>query len=271
MPPNRPAIATGTSLVLPMIDNTIAAAKAVGARASFCPAPSTITAPTHFPLLGETSPQHPLTRKGAIRAEMEKRLWAAADNGAPVLIMRAGDFFGPRMTGNSNFSSAMIQQGGPVKRILEVADAGIGHAWAYLPDLAKPSPACWTAPTSSAVSTCFISLAITLATGEMAQSDPRRRPAIRASGSGRFLVAGPCVRSHSSGCSANSRRDALSLAHVDCACAGRRRKLAAFLGDALPAHAAGCGGARLADRARMPGGGERPRADAVLRHLKSTG
>jgi nucleoside-diphosphate-sugar epimerase len=122
--------------VLPMIDNTIAAAKAVGARIVL---PGTVYnyGPDSFPVLREDSPQHPTTRKGAIRVEMERRLQAAAAAGAPVLIVRAGDFFGPNTTGNSYFSAAMVQPGAPVKRIVDPARRGASHAWAYLPDLAE--------------------------------------------------------------------------------------------------------------------------------------
>jgi len=88
-------------------------------------------------MLGENSPQHPTTRKGAIRVAMERRLEAAAKEGAPALIVRAGDFFGPNTTGNSFFSAAMVQRGAPVKRIIEPARRRASHAWAYLPDLAE--------------------------------------------------------------------------------------------------------------------------------------
>lgn len=133
---NPPGYRNWDTLVLPMLDNTIAAAKAVGARIVL---PGTVYnfGPDAFPLLAENSPQHPTTRKGAIRVEMEKRLKAAADSGVPVLIVRAGDFFGPKTTGNSYFSAAMVQPGAPVKRIIEPAKRGVSHAWAYLPDVGE--------------------------------------------------------------------------------------------------------------------------------------
>jgi nucleoside-diphosphate-sugar epimerase len=51
--------------------------------------------PDAFPLLAEDAPQRPQTRKGAIRVEMETSLRAAAEQGVRVLILRAGDWFGP--------------------------------------------------------------------------------------------------------------------------------------------------------------------------------
>jgi nucleoside-diphosphate-sugar epimerase len=133
---NPPGYRNWATQVLPMVDNTIAAAKAVGARIVL---PGTVYnyGPDAFPVLREDSPQHPTTRKGAIRVEMEKRLQAASATGAPVLILRAGDYFGPKTTGNSSFSAAMVRPGAPVKWIVEPARRGASHAWAYLPDVAE--------------------------------------------------------------------------------------------------------------------------------------
>jgi nucleoside-diphosphate-sugar epimerase len=133
---NPPGYRDWDKLVLPMLDNTIAAAKAVKARIVL---PGTVYnfGADAFPTLRESSPQHPSTRKGAIRVAMEQRLKAAADGGTPVLIVRAGDFFGPRTTSNSYFSAAMVRPGAPVKRIVDPARRGASHAWAYLPDVGE--------------------------------------------------------------------------------------------------------------------------------------
>jgi nucleoside-diphosphate-sugar epimerase len=119
-----------------MLDNSIAAAKAVGARIVL---PGTIYnfGADAFPVLHEDSPQHPSTRKGAIRVEMEKRLEAAAHDGAPTLIVRAGDYFGPQSTGNSVFAALMVRPGAPVRWIIDPARPSSSHAWAYLPDVGE--------------------------------------------------------------------------------------------------------------------------------------
>jgi nucleoside-diphosphate-sugar epimerase len=119
-----------------MLENTIAAAKAVGARIVF-PGNLYNFGPDAFPLLSESSPQNPTTRKGAIRVDMEKRLRAAAASGAPVLIVRAGDFFGPGTTAASYFSAVMVSSGKPVTRVIDPARRGVSHAWAYLPDFGE--------------------------------------------------------------------------------------------------------------------------------------
>lgn len=131
---NPPGYRRWAELVLPMLDNTIAAAIEHRARIVL---PGTIYnyGPDALPELHEDSPQNPVTRKGAIRAEMEKRLQLAADRGAGVLIVRAGDYFGPHV-GNSWFSQALVKPGKPLTAVTNPAQAGVGHQWAYLPDVA---------------------------------------------------------------------------------------------------------------------------------------
>jgi nucleoside-diphosphate-sugar epimerase len=132
---NPPGYRNWDQLVLPMLDNTIAAAIAQRARIVL---PGTIYnfGPDAFPLLREDSPQHPPTRKGEIRAEMERRLAAAANHGARTLILRCGDFIGPH-AGNNWLSQGLIKAGEPVKTLRYPGDYRMGHAWAYLPDVAE--------------------------------------------------------------------------------------------------------------------------------------
>ncbi|RRH82529.1 NAD-dependent epimerase/dehydratase family protein [Variovorax beijingensis] len=132
---NPPGYRGWAQLVLPMLDNTIAAAKAEGATLVL---PGTVYnfGPDAFPLLTEDSPQHPVTRKGAIRVEMERRLEEASRGGTRVLIVRAGDFFGPR-PGNNWFSQGLVKAGRPVKAVSDPGRPGLGHQWSYLPDVAR--------------------------------------------------------------------------------------------------------------------------------------
>jgi len=132
---NPPGYRQWSELVLPMLDSTIAAAKVEGATIVL---PGTVYnfGPDAFPVLDEASPQHPLTRKGAIRVELEKRLLNASRGGARVLIVRAGDFFGPK-AGNNWFSQGLVKPGQPVKAVSCPGERGIGHQWSYLPDVAR--------------------------------------------------------------------------------------------------------------------------------------
>ena len=118
-----------------MLDNTIAAAAKTGARVLL---PGTVYnyGPDAGGTVDEHAPQNPVTRKGRIRVEMERRLQAAAERGAKALVVRAGDFYGPH-SGNSWLAQGMVPTPGPVRRIFNPARAGVGHSWAYLPDLAE--------------------------------------------------------------------------------------------------------------------------------------
>ncbi|HET7795184.1 MAG TPA: NAD(P)H-binding protein [Rhizobacter sp.] len=132
---NPPGYQRWGELVLPMIDNTIAAARAVGARIVL---PGTVYnfGPDAGEVLAEDAPQHPHTSKGQIRVELERRLQGAAAQGVRSLVVRAGDFFGPQ-PGNSWFSQGMVKAGKPVGTILCPSREGVGHTWAYLPDVAR--------------------------------------------------------------------------------------------------------------------------------------
>ena len=132
---NPPGYRNWAKLVLPMVDNTIAAASRSGATVVL---PGTIYnyGPDAFPVLDEDSPQHPQTRKGAIRVELEERLRAYTRRGGRVLIVRAGDFFGPT-AGNSWFSQGLVRPGRPVRTVYRPGAPGVGHEWCYLPDVAR--------------------------------------------------------------------------------------------------------------------------------------
>jgi len=124
-----------SQLVLPMLDNTIAAA---GAERATVVLPGTVYnyGPDAFPVLTERSPQDPVTRKGRIRVEMERRLEAFSTRGGRVLIVRAGDFFGPNAKSNW-FSQGLIKPGLPVTKISYPGPRGLGHQWSYVPDVAR--------------------------------------------------------------------------------------------------------------------------------------
>ena len=136
---NPPGYRGWSTLVLPMIDNTIAAATAQrativlpGTVYNYGPDAFAAAAP-----ITETSPQNPVTRKGAIRVELERRLRAAAEAGAArVIVVRAGDFFGPK-AGNSWFTQGMVKPGRPVTTVQLPGSQGVGHQFAYLPDVAR--------------------------------------------------------------------------------------------------------------------------------------
>lgn len=131
---NPPNYANWDRLVLPMIDNTIAAARAAGGARVVLPGTIYNFDPETTPVVDARTPQRPKSRKGAVRVALEKRLADAAPQ-VPSLVLRAGDFFGPGAR-SSWFAQAMVRAGRPVRRIVNPARGG-GHSWAYLPDLAQ--------------------------------------------------------------------------------------------------------------------------------------
>ncbi|WP_269505547.1 NAD-dependent epimerase/dehydratase family protein [Burkholderia sp. IMCC1007] len=132
---NPPGYRNWNEQVLPMIDNTIAAATVAQATVVL---PGTVYnyGPDAFPALREDAPQHPTTRKGAIRVELERRLQAATAQRVRTIIVRAGDFFGPH-AGNNWFGQGLVKPGRPVAVISVPGRPGVGHQWAYLPDVAR--------------------------------------------------------------------------------------------------------------------------------------
>lgn len=128
---NPPGYHNWGGLVLPMVDNSIDAAKQVRARI-VVPGGLYNYGYDAFPLVHEDAPQHPVTEKGKIRAALDLRLEAGSRNGAPALMVCFGDFFGPVPGGN--WFEAMVKPGTRAASITYPGKKGVGHSWAYLPD-----------------------------------------------------------------------------------------------------------------------------------------
>ena len=131
---NPPRYKNWRALAIPPLDNTIAAAVAEGARI-LMPGNVYNYAPDAGEAITEDAPQAPITRKGAIRVEMEEKLRAATKHGAKVLILRAGDFIGPDFEGA--FAWALTSTRGVPKTRNRMAPRDVGRAIAYLPDLGE--------------------------------------------------------------------------------------------------------------------------------------
>ena len=131
---NPPGYRNWAQQVVPMLRNTIAAAESSGTLVLL---PGTVYnyGPDASPLVPEDAPQRPLTRKGALRVQMEDELAAHAGRGGRVLIVRAGDYFGPH-AGNNWFAQGLVKPGHVPAVIANPGRAGVGHQWAYLPDVA---------------------------------------------------------------------------------------------------------------------------------------
>jgi len=134
---NPPRYSHWRELALPMLTHAIEAARASGARL-ILPGNVYNFGPDAGYCVSEASPQRPLTRKGAVRVEMEQLLRQAADDRQrPVrsLVLRAGDFFGGHAPA-SWFQTLMVKPGKHLKQVTYPGEPNVGHAWAYLPDLA---------------------------------------------------------------------------------------------------------------------------------------
>jgi nucleoside-diphosphate-sugar epimerase len=129
---NPPGYQKWRERAVPMLANAIAAARAEDARLLF-PGNVYNFGPDAWPHLAETSPQNPVTNKGAIRVEMEQMM---VDADIKSLTVRAGDFFGAHAPG-SWLQNAVVKPGRDIKSVTYPGLHDKGHAWAYLPDLAE--------------------------------------------------------------------------------------------------------------------------------------
>ncbi len=84
------------------------------------------------PVIDETTPMHPNSRKGALRVEMEHRMREATERGMRAIILRAGDFFGG---GRGSWLDLVIAKELHRGRVTYPGPLDVVHEWAYLPDL----------------------------------------------------------------------------------------------------------------------------------------
>jgi nucleoside-diphosphate-sugar epimerase len=120
------------TLVPQLAEGAIAAARASGA---------TLVLPGNVynfgadmpPVLDETTPMHPISRKGALRVALEDRL---RDSGVRCIILRAGDFYGGGDEGAGSWFDRVIIRYVEQGRLTYPGPLNVVHAWAYLPDLA---------------------------------------------------------------------------------------------------------------------------------------
>lgn len=81
-------------------------------------------------------PQRPQTPRGEIRMRIERMFEAAAARGdLQVIVLRAGDFYSPDCDGDW-FEYVLLREAAK-GRIATMGLPGVGHSWAYLPDLAR--------------------------------------------------------------------------------------------------------------------------------------
>ncbi len=86
--------------------------------------------------LAEDAPHRPHTRKGNLREKLERFLEEKARTGAiRVLIVRAGDYFGP--TVRNGLVDPVFGNAARGKGMQVLGNPDIPHQWAYIPDVAR--------------------------------------------------------------------------------------------------------------------------------------
>jgi nucleoside-diphosphate-sugar epimerase len=83
------------------------------------------------PVLDETTPMQPTSRKGKLRSDVELRLHEASDRGVRVITLRAGDFFG---RGRGSWFDLVLVKDLARDRVTYPGPLDIVHEWTYLPD-----------------------------------------------------------------------------------------------------------------------------------------
>lgn len=83
----------------------------------------------------ESVAQKPRSRLGEIRREIESIFEEATHRGARVIVLRSGDYVGPRL--DNSWLSLMTSRTKTGGKILDPAKPGVPHAWAYLPDVVR--------------------------------------------------------------------------------------------------------------------------------------
>ena len=128
-----------------LVDNALAACAEAGARLVFFDNVYAYAA-SSYPAMREDAPIDPPSDKGAIRAEVLRRLWRAHEAGeVEVAVARAGDFYGPGI-GNSLLIELIIKRLAAGKAAQWLRGNGAGaplpspdavHSFTYTPDAGR--------------------------------------------------------------------------------------------------------------------------------------
>ena len=119
-------------LALPLAYSAITAAETAGATLLFPGNLYNYGSPLP-PVIDETTPMRPSSRKGQLRLAIEERMAEAAERGTRVIVLRAGDFFGG---GRGAWLDLVIAKEIGQRPPHLSGPARLVHEWAYLPDLA---------------------------------------------------------------------------------------------------------------------------------------
>lgn len=118
-----------------MVDNTLAAAEAHGARLVMVDNLYAYGAPDRP--ITEDTPERPVTASNVLRRDLGRRLLDAHASGrVPVTIGRCSDYYGPRGT-NTVLAALGITPGVAGKPMRGLVSLDVPHTYHYLPDAAR--------------------------------------------------------------------------------------------------------------------------------------
>jgi nucleoside-diphosphate-sugar epimerase len=86
------------------------------------------------PVVDETTPMQPTSRKGRLRVETELRMREASERGMRAIVLRVGDFFG---AGRGSWFDLVLTKDLARGRVTYPGALDVMHEWAYVPDLVK--------------------------------------------------------------------------------------------------------------------------------------
>lgn len=130
----NPANYAWDGVVMPLLENVAAIAEEKKLTIVF-PGNVYVYDPADGPDYSETTEHHPVSPKGVMREEMEKRLKRASNQGAQVIILRMGDFIGKGA--NSTWIKQILKSTKKGYALSATGPRTLKHSWANLPDAAN--------------------------------------------------------------------------------------------------------------------------------------
>jgi nucleoside-diphosphate-sugar epimerase len=127
----NPTYTDWSRMALPLAYSAITAAETAGATLLF-PGNLYNYGSVLPPVIAETTPMNASSRKGRLRVAIEERMAEAAERGARVIILRAGDFYGG---GHGSWLDLVITKDIRRNRLTYPGLLDVVHEWAYLPDI----------------------------------------------------------------------------------------------------------------------------------------
>jgi len=132
----NPSYTDWSRLALPLAYSAISAAETTGATLLFAGNLYNYGSPLP-PVIDETTPMRPSSRKGQLRVAIEERMAEAAERGVRIIILRAGDFYG---LGRGSWLDLVLAKEIGRGRLTYPGPFDVMHEWAYLPDVAATLP-----------------------------------------------------------------------------------------------------------------------------------